>query len=621
TVPGYTYSGCYVDLVNNVRALPTRSGPNNETVEGCISACAGFAVAGIEYGGECFCGDALPSEGLAPHDSDCSMPCNGNNAEACGGPARLSVYVSNSANVPPASTTYAPTTTASSPSAPTAPAVPGFTYQGCYVDVLSPSHSLPVRVGAGLTNQQCIAACTDIKLPVAGTEYKGECYCGNTLPAQQAAHESDCNTPCDADSTQICGGAGRLTVYTSNTQATYTLAIPTIPCWTYQGCYSDNTNARVFPTRSGSLSIVDNQGCAEACGNANYTWFGTENFSECFCSNVAPNSTKNPDSACVDPCEGDRSQVCGGSALLTVYQYTCGVVSTSSTAGYTTTTSTTSSSSIASSTSTSSSISSSTSTSSSISSSTSTSSSISSSTSTSSTVSKTSTTSTPCTTTSTSTKSTSSTAATSTKTSTTSTPCTTTSTSTKTSTTSTPCTTTSTKVTSTSSTKAVSTSTPCSTTSPTKTSSGTPTPTPSVCKDIDVRRSKNDHLRTFIYRCNSISNKFDIKKFANAMSTYKAPVRDYKTFQTILNNAGVQTDLTHSQSLAHSLTGTNWGDDDDCFDELEYLWKLLTQCGPINWCDLIEDFIEDLFWDAFKYGWREFLHEAQWFDDVKWWGW
>ncbi|KAJ3327577.1 hypothetical protein HDU76_011514 [Blyttiomyces sp. JEL0837] len=672
------------------------------------------------------------SVGLAPHDSDCSTPCKGNAAEICGGNSRLTVYTLDAA-FPPATTSTSssaapPTTTSSSSTpltpTPSVPAVPGFTYQGCYVDVLSPSHSLPVSVGAGFTNQQCVAACANINLPLAGTEYKGECYCGNAFPAQKSDHESDCDTPCDADPTQVCGGPGRLTLYKSNIQDTYTLAIPSIPCWSYQGCYSDNTNNRVFPARSGPLSIVDNQGCAEACKNANYTWFGTENFSECFCSNVAPNATKNPDAACVDPCEGDRSQVCGGSALLTVYQYTCGAVSTSSTAVDRTTTiaTSTATSSVPDSTSTlpTSTVETSTSTysipdststipTSTVETSTSTysipdststiptstaqtststysvpdststipTSTVETSTSTYSIPQSTSTVQTSTSTYSTSTysipqsTSTSTASTVQTSTSTYSIPTSTvtassvqsstssstkaqststvtasssSSTSVKSSTTTTPCSTSTTSVKS-----STTTSTPCTTSSSIKSSSAAPSTTPSITPTStlktstvtaktsttsssvkpsptkiqcpsDIYRQKTDNMRAFVYRSSSIAKNFNLRQFISVLSSQAQSPKDYAAFQAILQASGVKTDLTHSQSLAHSITGTNWGDDDNCIKELEHIWLVIRSCGFELWCEIIEDFVKDLFWGFFEYEFEHWNKEFQVFGDITFWG-
>ena len=59
------------------------------TPETCMSTCAGkgFSMAGVEFGQECYCGNTL-ANGLGQplsDDSQCNMPCAGDNSEQCGG--------------------------------------------------------------------------------------------------------------------------------------------------------------------------------------------------------------------------------------------------------------------------------------------------------------------------------------------------------------------------------------------------------------------------------------------------------------------------------------------------------------------------------------------------------
>ena len=57
-----------------------------ETVDDCLQACAGIYIyAGLEYGGECWCDNTLNSGALPTNITDCSMTCNANSTEYCGG--------------------------------------------------------------------------------------------------------------------------------------------------------------------------------------------------------------------------------------------------------------------------------------------------------------------------------------------------------------------------------------------------------------------------------------------------------------------------------------------------------------------------------------------------------
>lgn len=89
----WTSKGCWVDPVNP-RALKTVGYLQGKTTtSGCIKHCDsdGFKYAGTENSGQCFCSNSLDG-GKAASDSECSMPCDGNASETCGGSARLSLF-------------------------------------------------------------------------------------------------------------------------------------------------------------------------------------------------------------------------------------------------------------------------------------------------------------------------------------------------------------------------------------------------------------------------------------------------------------------------------------------------------------------------------------------------
>lgn len=88
--------GCYTDNVNE-RALPNQVSPSGSfTVESCQAAClaAGYILAGVEYGSQCFCNMQVVNGGAPAPDGStgCNMQCSGNSAETCGGSNRLNVY-------------------------------------------------------------------------------------------------------------------------------------------------------------------------------------------------------------------------------------------------------------------------------------------------------------------------------------------------------------------------------------------------------------------------------------------------------------------------------------------------------------------------------------------------
>ncbi|CAM9243596.1 unnamed protein product [Phaeothamnion confervicola] len=91
---GSAYEGCWTDRVG-ARALPhgVQAVTNSATpLATCIYRCraGGYAYAGLEYYGECWCGLHYDRYGRAA--GACTTPCSGNPKVRCGGANALSVY-------------------------------------------------------------------------------------------------------------------------------------------------------------------------------------------------------------------------------------------------------------------------------------------------------------------------------------------------------------------------------------------------------------------------------------------------------------------------------------------------------------------------------------------------
>lgn len=84
---------------------------------------------------------------------------------------------------------------------------------GCYVDTLNP-RSLGTNGwwGNPMTNTECAKGCSKNGFSISGAEYGGQCFCGNSLSSKKVA-SSECNSKCAGDSSQLCGGPARLSVY------------------------------------------------------------------------------------------------------------------------------------------------------------------------------------------------------------------------------------------------------------------------------------------------------------------------------------------------------------------------------------------------------------------------
>ncbi|KAH7419627.1 WSC domain-containing protein [Cadophora sp. MPI-SDFR-AT-0126] len=92
---------------------------------------------------------------------------------------------------------------------------PHWTPLGCYLDSTPPTLSTRTDIVGGdsaMTIENCQTACFSSGLTYAGLEAKSQCWCGDYV-ANELANSTDCNMPCAGNSTQICGGVGRINVY------------------------------------------------------------------------------------------------------------------------------------------------------------------------------------------------------------------------------------------------------------------------------------------------------------------------------------------------------------------------------------------------------------------------
>jgi hypothetical protein len=98
---GFQYLGCYSDSQSH-RSLthPVHNSDNSYlmTVNLCTNLCknAGYGLAGLEYGGECWCDNVLADGAQlftgGATDNHCDMSCPGDGSVWCGGKDRLSLY-------------------------------------------------------------------------------------------------------------------------------------------------------------------------------------------------------------------------------------------------------------------------------------------------------------------------------------------------------------------------------------------------------------------------------------------------------------------------------------------------------------------------------------------------
>ncbi|KAH8653201.1 WSC domain-containing protein [Tricladium varicosporioides] len=254
-VGGYTSQGCYTEGTNG-RALQQQITPTTRTIANCVTGCSakGYIYAGMEYGGECWCGNSINNGAKSTAATDCSMTCSDNATEYCGAGSRLNLYQNgnltvSSSSAPSSSTSgSAPTSTSSSisttssltstssvpptsTSSGSAPTQTGpqikqivsgtWAYQACWVEATT-GRALSTKMYANdsMTLEICGVFCSGNTY--FGVEYGRECWCGNTLSAtsKNATNQADCNFLCPGDKTTYCGAGSRLQLYAAMSAAT-----------------------------------------------------------------------------------------------------------------------------------------------------------------------------------------------------------------------------------------------------------------------------------------------------------------------------------------------------------------------------------------------------------------
>ncbi|KAK8010828.1 wsc domain-containing protein [Apiospora arundinis] len=353
----YRYTGCAQDNTPG-RQLPKLiyTDGNANTNGKCINACAaaGYTLAGTQYTSECWCGNTMPSVFVS--EAQCSYRCTGNVAQTCGGNGEFhqgGQYMSVFATTGAAPSTGNPGNPNNPPPVvnPGAPVQPqrigNYTFAGCYSEATQ-GRALTGKTQAVDTNtlNTCATFCSGFKY--FGSEYGRECYCGNTLNAgstMTGIAQSDCNTGCAANSTQICGAGNRLSMYIYNPDGNYTApsssAASTQPITTtsptavgptptgpsvvqragnfaYSRCVTEANGMRALTGKAYADDKLTVDMCASIC--AGFPMMGVEYGRECYCgTSTNVGSVNATESDCSMLCGGNKFQYCGAGNRINLY--------------------------------------------------------------------------------------------------------------------------------------------------------------------------------------------------------------------------------------------------------------------------------------------------------------
>ncbi|KAL2756276.1 hypothetical protein ACRALDRAFT_1063738 [Sodiomyces alcalophilus JCM 7366] len=334
--------GCYTGgttgrtLTHAVGSIPA----GEMSVSRCVVACqrAGFILAGIENGRECFCGNTIQNGG-APAADGCKTLCSGSGrSEYCGGPGRLNLYKFDQEDGDEILGIREPRQT--TPHHPDS--VGSYDWYGCQTEATG-ARALSAATFADddMTLAACQAFCDGYTY--FGTEYARECYCGNHFnTGSQPAPVAECNMPCAGDPSQLCGAGNRLSVYAvggaapqpshsatppSSTLASGTASSSAVPAptaypsgWEEHGCWVDGVAGRILAHQARDDQALTLERCAHYCHDRGYSIAGAEYHHQCFCGNHIINGgvEANSESECSTPCAGNSGQMCGGPGRMSI---------------------------------------------------------------------------------------------------------------------------------------------------------------------------------------------------------------------------------------------------------------------------------------------------------------
>lgn len=365
TVGNYTHVDCYNEPSGG-RALTGKLVASNDmTPQYCAGNCTslGYKYMGLEYGQECFCGNSLASTSTVNTAGSCNMVCKGNRLYYCGGSGVLNLYTvssnvtasnstttssssstssalsssasstmtssaasSNATSLSTITSSASTTVSASANSTSTsstaaATSSTAWTYYGCANETTGRALSAGGTASSDMTIEKCQAYCLSKSQPVAGLEYSTECYCGLGLSPGSTVNQTGCSMPCGGNSSQVCGGSNRLSVYQYSGYVA-----PSHPekigTYKFQGCYSEpSSGGRALPSYSfTNATHMSAELCVSGCSAKGYGYAGAEYGRECWCANAMSNSSMLLDTkSCNMLCPGNKAEYCGAGSRLSVW--------------------------------------------------------------------------------------------------------------------------------------------------------------------------------------------------------------------------------------------------------------------------------------------------------------
>jgi hypothetical protein len=313
------------------------------TNDNCKALCSrlGYSLAGTEYAGQCFCDNQLNSLTAQISADSCNMACTGDASQICGGPNALDLYWDGTGSpfqqpdnvTSVASPTTTSTLTATPPSLTTSDS--GSTGGLPSLTTLIPSTSDTSSLSSSfdplttsVSSMVVVASTPSSATSVPSTPSESSTAAVDSTPPSSTQPLSTTSTTSTVSSSTFIAvptttpAASSTTVSTTPSPTVVTTNLPF--SFSYQGCYVDDTQARILPVQQPDSSSLTVEGCINTCSALGYSTAGVEYSVQCYCGTSILNGGYLATSpyarrSCKLPCSGDATEGCGGRVLMAVY--------------------------------------------------------------------------------------------------------------------------------------------------------------------------------------------------------------------------------------------------------------------------------------------------------------
>ncbi|KAI8300544.1 hypothetical protein K4K61_009660 [Colletotrichum sp. SAR11_59] len=321
----YQYVGCFKDTTNLGRNLQnsvnTAAQQKTNTLQQCQGICndRGFALSGVQYHQECWCGSSIKNPSTYEDESLnlCTFDCTGDDTQACGGDnGHMSLYADiTSFDIAgfyqslknPSSSSSLPASTRSSTRASSASSVPPASSVASSSAVTSSAASASSGVSSTTaTSSSLVSSASSGASSSSSTAFVSTITPTSTTPSSATPSATFVTSPLNPQMPAIIGGQ-----------------------WQYAGCFKDLVDGeRLFQGASSASDDMSLAKCAAFCstgapGGGAFNYFGVEYGRECYCgwdAQAAKMSTS--EAECSSPCAGSSVGLCGAGFRLSVYNNT-----------------------------------------------------------------------------------------------------------------------------------------------------------------------------------------------------------------------------------------------------------------------------------------------------------